>query len=138
MSPTGKKEKTKKVICLLDGEQAKSCPPPPDANLPLCEEHITELNTKLRFTIADFIRSNFMEKREESAVFNQKNGSVYSLNATGTFIFKMMLAGKDFCTILADSCDVFAIDNIKEVILDYRQFLDELHNAGLIKAADEH
>jgi hypothetical protein len=138
MSPKGKKKKSKKVICLLNGGQANSCPPPMDAHLPLCGEHITELNTKLRFTIDDFIRSNFMEKRDESLVFNQKTGSVYSLNVTGTFIFKRALAGKDFCTILADSCDVFVIDDIKEVILDYRQFLDELHNAGLIKAADEH
>jgi len=118
----------------MAGGQAKSCPPVKDPCLPLCEKHKRELNKLTCCTIADYIRGNFMEKGDESIIFNQKNGGVYSLNSTGTFVFKEMLAGRTFSEILNKSGNVFAIDDIAEVIMDYRLFIEGLKKSSLIKA----
>lgn len=134
MSALEKEKKVKKNGCILAGGQSKRCPPVKDRRLPLCEKHKRELNKLTRCNVADYIRSNFMEKGDESIIFNQKNGGVYSLNSTGTFVFKGILAGKTFCEILDQSENAFAIENIPEVIKDYRLFIDELKKSSLIKA----
>ncbi|MGV8057813.1 MAG: PqqD family protein [Smithellaceae bacterium] len=134
MSFPGKVKKEKKNACILTGGQSKHCPPVKDLHLPLCEKHKRELNKLTRCHIADYIRSNFMDKDDESLIFNQKNGGVYSLNATGTFVFKEMLAGRTFCEILKKSDNDFSIDDLAEVITDYRLFIEELKKSSLIKA----
>lgn len=134
MNSQGKAKKEKKNSCVLSGGQPKNCPPVKDRSLPLCEKHKRELNKLACCTIADYIRGNFMEKGDESIIFNQKNGGVYSLNSTGTFVFKEMLAGRTFCEILNKSGNIFAIDDIAQVIVDYRLFIEELKKSSLIKA----
>ena len=134
MSAPAKEKKAKKNGCTLAGEQSKSCSPVKDRHLPLCEKHKRELNKLTRCSVADYIRSNFMEKGDESLIFNQKNGGVYSLNVTGTFVFKGILAGKTFCEILNKTRDVFVIDDMAEVIADYRLLIEELKKSSLIKA----
>jgi len=134
MSSPEKGKKEKKNICILAGGQSKKCPPVKDTHLRLCEKHKRELNKLTRCNIADYIRGNFMEKGDESIIFNQKNGGVYSLNSTGTFVFKEILAGRTFCEILNKSGNVFAMDDIAEVIRDYRLFIEDLKKSSLIKA----
>ncbi len=138
MSAAGKVKKEKKSVCIFAGGQSKkNCPPVKDANLPLCEKHKRELNKLTRCRIADHIRRNFMEKGDESIIFNQKNGDVYSLNSTGTFIFRELLAGKSFCEIIAKSREIFVLDDFSEIAGDYRRFIEMLQKAGLIEAAHE-
>ncbi len=134
--PLKKAKKETKNSCVLTGGQSKQCPPVKNIQLPLCEKHKRELNRLTRCNIADYIRSNFMEKGDESIVFNQKNGGVYSLNSTATFIFKELLAGKTFCEILIKSHNIFAIDDIAATVRDYRHFIGELQKSSLIKAAE--
>jgi hypothetical protein len=134
MSAPAKEKKAKKIVCTLAGEQSKSCSPVKDGRLPLCDKHKRELNSLTRFGVADYIRGNFMEKGDESLIFNQKNGGVYSLNSTGTYVFKGILAGKTFCEILDQSAKDFAIEDMPAVIKDYRLFMDELKKSSLIKA----
>lgn len=131
------REKGTKNVCILTGGQPKRCPPVNDIQLPLCEKHKRELNKLTRCNIADYIRSSFMEKGDESIIFNQKNGGVYSLNSTGTFVFKEMLAGKTFCEILIKSKDIFAIDDISATTSDYRHFIEELQKSSLIKSDEK-
>ncbi len=118
----------------MAGGQTKSCPPVKDEGLPLCEKHKRELNRSARCRIADDIRGNFMEKGDESIVFNPKDGGVYSLNGTGTFIFKEIMAGKTFCEILAKSQSMFDAENVSEMIADYRLFIEELKKSNVITA----
>lgn len=117
---------------MFAGGQKKSCPPVKDEELPLCEKHKRELNRITRCRVAEDLRGNFMEKGDESIIFNPKNGGVYSLNATGTFIFKAILAGKTFCEILAESQRVFGVENIAEMVADYRLFIEELKKSSVI------
>ena len=76
-----RKSQGKTIRCVLAGGQTKSCPPVKDEGLPLCEKHKRELNRSARCRIADDIRGNFMEKGDESIVFNPKDGGVYSLKS---------------------------------------------------------
>lgn len=128
--------KAKKNGCLLAHKRSGQCAAILDGDLPLCERHKKELNKLTDCGIADHIRSNFVEKGDESIVFNQKSGDVYSLNSTGTFVFKELLAGKTFSEILKDSGDVFAHDDISEVIADFRLFVGELKKTGVFKAEE--
>ncbi len=127
-----KKAQEKTIRCLFTGGQKKSCPPVKNAAFPLCEKHKRELNRLTRCRIAVDIRGNFMEKGDESIIFNPKNGGVYSLNATGTFIFKAILAGKTFCEILAESQNMFDVENFSEMVADYRLFIEELKKSSVI------
>ncbi|HNV57549.1 MAG TPA: PqqD family protein [Smithellaceae bacterium] len=129
-----RKSQGKTIRCVLAGGQTKSCPPVKDEGLPLCEKHKRELNRSARCRIADDIRGNFMEKGDESIVFNPKDGGVYSLNGTGTFIFKEIMAGKTFCEILAKSQSMFDAENVSEMIADYRLFIEELKKSNVITA----
>ena len=129
-----RKSQGKTIRCVLAGGQTKSCPPVQDEGLPLCEKHKRELNRSARCRIADDIRGNFMEKGDESIVFNPKDGGVYSLNGTGTFIFKEIMAGKTFCEILAKSQSMFDAENVSEMIADYRLFIEELKKSNVITA----
>ena len=131
-----KKARGKTIHCVLAGGQTKSCPPAKDAGLPLCEKHKRELNRSARCRIADDIRSNFMEKGDESIIFNPKDGGVYSLNGTGTFIFKEIMAGKTFCEILAKSQSMFDAENVSEMVVDYRLFIEELKKSSVITAEE--
>ncbi len=90
----------------------------------------------VRCRIADDIRGNFMEKGDESIIFNPKDGGVYSLNATGTFIFKEIMAGKTFCEILAASRSLFDAENVSEMIADYRLFIEDLKKSNVITAEE--
>jgi len=137
MNTAKKVIKDKKSICLLEDGQAEHCLPVQDLHLPLCENHKRELNKLTSCKIADYIRSNFMERDDESLVFNQKNGSVYSLNSTGTFIFKEILAGKTFCEILVKSTAVFEAADIAELTDHYRRFIEELQKSDLIRAVHD-
>jgi len=129
-----RKSQGKTIRCVLAGGQTKSCPPVKDEGLPLCEKHKRELNRSARCRIADDIRGNFMEKGDESIVFNPKDGGVYSLNGTGTFIFKEIMAGETFCEILAKSRSLFDVENVSEMIADYRLFIEELKKSNVITA----
>ena len=131
-----KKAQGKSIRCVLSGGQTKSCPPARDAGLPLCEKHKRELNRLVRCRIADDIRGNFMEKGDESIIFNPKDGGVYSLNATGTFIFKEIMAGKTFCEILSASRSLFDAENVSEMIADYRLFIEDLKKSNVITAEE--
>lgn len=77
-----------------------------------------------------------MEKGDESIIFNPKDGGVYSLNATGTFIFKEIMAGKTFCEILAASRSLFDAENVSEMIADYRLFIEDLKKSNVITAEE--
>lgn len=127
-----KKAQGKTIRCLFAGGQSRSCPPVKDAGLSLCEKHKRELNRLARCRIADDIRSNFMEKGDESIIFNPKDGGVYSLNATGTFIFKEIMTGRTFCEILAQSQNMFDVENVSEMVADYRLFIEELKKSSVI------
>lgn len=131
-----KKAQGKTIRCLFAGGQSKGCPPVKDAGLPLCEKHKRELNRSARCRIADGIRGNFMEKGDESIIFNPKDGGVYSLNATGTFIFKELMAGKSFCEILVKSQSMFDAENFSEMVAEYRLFIEELKKSSVIKAEE--
>ncbi|HPC85380.1 MAG TPA: PqqD family protein [Smithellaceae bacterium] len=131
-----KKAQEKTIRCVFTGGQKKNCPPVKNAGFPLCEKHKRELNRLTRCRIDDDIRGNYMEKGDESIIFNPKNGGVYSLNATGTFIFKAILAGKTFCEILAESQSRFDVENISEMVADYRLFVEELKKSSVITAEE--
>lgn len=131
-----RKAQGKAIRCLFAGGQTKSCPPVKKAGLPLCEKHKRELDRLTRCRIAGDIRGNFMEKGDESIIFNPKNGGVYSLNATGTFIFKEIMAGKTFCEILAESQSMFDVENVSEMVADYRLFVEELKKSSVITAEE--
>lgn len=129
-----KKQKTK---CILEGEGADPCPPPGDNRLQICENHIKELNkTLLNLRVADYIRENFMLKGEESFLFDRRNGSVYSLNQTGTFIFSLILSGKDFCTILEQIADDFDTNPVTDTLYDCNRFVGEILKLGLLTPKD--
>lgn len=129
-----KKQKTK---CILEGGGADTCPPPGNNSLGICENHFNELNkTLLNLRVADYIRENFMMKGEESFVFDRRNGSVYSLNSTGTFIFSRILAGDDFCAILEQMTDAFDAKPVAETVYDCNLFVGEILKLGLLTSED--
>lgn len=129
--------KKQKIKCILEGEGADPCPPPGNNSLQICENHIKELNkTLLNLRAADYIQENFMMKGEESFLFDRRNGSVYSLNQTGTFIFSLILSGKDFCTILEQIADVFDANQLTDTLCDFKRFVGEIQELGLLTPKD--
>jgi len=132
-----KMEKDKKITCILEGKQSEGCLPVQDKFLPLCDKHKTELNQLTAGRIADYIRNNFIQKGDEALIFNQKNGGLYSLNPTGTFIFKELLAGRTFCEILLASIAAFNTDDIIKLAEDYKSFIEDLYKFGLLGKAHE-
>jgi hypothetical protein len=129
-----KKQKTR---CVLEDEGAEPCPPPVNSRFPICDNHINELNkTLVDLQIADYIRENFMIKGEESFLFDRRNGSVYSLNQTGTFIFTQILSGKDFCTILEQIMDTFDANLFADALDDCKGFIGEILKLGLLIPKD--
>ncbi|MDP2863170.1 MAG: PqqD family protein [Desulfobacterales bacterium] len=77
-----------------------------------------------------------MMKDEESFLFDRRNGSVYSLNQTGTFIFSLILSGKDFCTILEQMADAFDTNPVTDTLYDCNRFVGEILKLGLLTPKD--
>jgi hypothetical protein len=125
--------KRQKIKCILEGGGPDPCLPPQNNRLPICDKHIEELNSTLNnVKVADYIRDNFMIKGDESFLFDRRSGSVYSLNQTGTFIFSLILSGKDFYEILTDLTDTFDVYQTADMLADCNRFVGEIMKLGLL------
>jgi hypothetical protein len=129
---SGEKHNSSEIRCVFEGDAEEVCPLPEKKELPVCINHIRELNEKINGTkIPDHLRENLLEKGRDSFIFNRQNGSVYSLNATGTFFLKEIISGKDTRTILENLRQDFDVDSMDEAVRDFQSFLDEILNIGL-------
>lgn len=122
--------------CVFEGHETESCPAIPEGGLPICPKHLDMVGRELRFAIAPHLRENFIEKGEEAFLFNRKNGEVYSVNSTGAFIFRGLLAGKEFGALLEEMAGEFSFESLLEVIEGCRSFIGELKRLGLEESVE--
>jgi len=122
--------------CLLQSRQEAACAPP-EGKLPICGRHRDDLNRRFTAAVPGHVRENFMEKGDNAFIFNRKNGTVYSLNATGTFIFREFLAGRDFCAVLEEMDRRFEVGSDAELLDDVKHFWETLRDAELLQVDHE-
>jgi len=128
--------KTPTRSCLLQSRQEAACTPP-EGKLPVCGRHRDDLNRRFTAAVHGHVQENFMEKGDNAFIFNRKNGTVYSLNATGTLIFREFLAGRDFCAVLEEMDRRFEVGSDAELLDDVKHFWETLRNAGLLQVDHE-
>ncbi len=129
---SGEKHTLSKIRCVFEGDAAEICPLPEKEELPVCINHIRKINEKIDQTkIPDHIRKNILEKGSESFIFNKQNGSVYSLNETGTFFLREIIRGTDTRAILENLRRDFDVDSMGDAVQDLYSFLNELQKIDL-------
>lgn len=116
--------------CVLETHERGACPEITEDGPPICSKHMERITREFRFRIAPHILDNYFERGEEAFVFNRKNGEVYSLNSTGTFLFRGLMAGRDFPTLLEEMGKEFSFQSLPEAIEGCRSFIQELRNLG--------
>lgn len=110
---------------MMENPIGEPCSFPGEGKILLCSKHRKELNVKYAVFIPPEIRKNFVQKDSESFFFNPRDGGLFMLNTTGSFILRKLIEGKNFYEIVEEIESAFRTESVEELLRDCQEFIEE-------------